>query len=63
MSEQNLAGITPEADPESGSDPLHEPESRLSAKATGRAGTTLSAAEVEAAEDEAMAWARRANSC
>lgn len=38
-------------------------ESRLSAKATRKDGPPLTEAEIEAAEEEALAWARRANSC
>ena len=36
---------------------------RLSAKATRKDGPPLTEAEIEAAEEEALAWARRANSC
>ena len=36
---------------------------RLSAKATRKNGQPLTEAEIEAAEAEAEAWARRVNSC
>jgi hypothetical protein len=36
---------------------------RLSAKATRKDGPPLTEAEIEAAEAEAEAWARRVNSC
>jgi hypothetical protein len=41
----------------------HEPALRLSAKALRRGAPELTAEEIEAAEAEAMAWARLANSC
>jgi hypothetical protein len=48
-------------------DPTEEPIQRLSAKASrpnsGHGGTPLTEAEIEAAEEEALTWARRANSC
>ena len=40
-----------------------EPPKRLSAKATHKDGSRLTEAEIEAAEAEAEAWARRVNSC
>jgi hypothetical protein len=43
-----------------------EPCHRLSAKAARRNpldGSALTEAEIEAAEEEALLWARRANSC
>jgi hypothetical protein len=42
-----------------------DPESSqyLSAKASRPEGRPLTEAEIEAAEEEAHAWARRANSC
>lgn len=40
-----------------------EPPLRLSAKATRKDGSKLTEAEIEAAEQEAEAWARRVNSC
>lgn len=40
-----------------------EPPLRLSAKATRNDGSKLTEAEIEAAEEEAEAWARRVNSC
>jgi hypothetical protein len=43
------------------SDPEIPP--RLSAKATRKDGPPLTESEIEAAEEEALAWARRANSC
>ena len=43
-------------------DDAEEPK-RLSAKATRKDGQSLTEAEIEAAEAEAEAWARRANSC
>jgi hypothetical protein len=36
---------------------------RLSAKALRKDGEPLTEAEIEAAEEEAEAWARRVNSC
>lgn len=41
------------------------PESlrHLSAKAARKDGSYMTEAEIEAAEEEAQAWARRANSC
>ncbi len=44
-------------------DIAEEPIKRLSAKATRKEGTALTDAEIEAAEAEAGAWARKANSC
>lgn len=41
----------------------YEPALRLSARASGRAASQLIEAEIEAAEAEAEAWARRVNSC
>ena len=38
-------------------------EPRLSAKASRPKAHPLTEAEIEAAEEEALAWARRANSC
>ena len=43
-------------------DDSEEPK-RLSAKATRKDGAPLSEAEIEAAEAEAEAWARKVNSC
>jgi hypothetical protein len=43
--------------------PDAKPPQRLSAKASRPDGPLLSEAEIEAAEAEALAWARRANSC
>ena len=40
-----------------------EPPLRLSAKATRKDGSKLTEAEIEAAEEEAEAWASRVNSC
>jgi hypothetical protein len=40
-----------------------EPPLRLSAKATRKDGSKLTESEIEAAEEEAEAWARRVNSC
>jgi len=40
-----------------------DPEPRLSAKASRPNAHPLTEAEIEAAEEEALAWARRANSC
>ena len=40
-----------------------EPSLCLSAKATRKDGSKLTEAEIEAAEEEAEAWARRVNSC
>ncbi len=40
-----------------------EPPQRLSAKASRPNAHTLTEAELEAAEEEAEAWARRVNSC
>ncbi|HEX4320805.1 MAG TPA: hypothetical protein VHZ52_07880 [Acidobacteriaceae bacterium] len=51
----NPAIDVPQSDPKL---PLH-----LSAKASGQNGQLLTEAEIEAAEAEALAWARRANSC
>jgi hypothetical protein len=36
---------------------------RLSAKASRKNAQPLTESEIEAAEEEALAWARRANSC
>jgi len=44
-------------------EPTSEPPQRLSAKASRPNAHTLTQAELEAAEAEAEAWARRANSC
>jgi hypothetical protein len=41
----------------------NEPSQFLSAKASRPDGHKLTEAEIEAAEEEALAWARRANSC
>jgi hypothetical protein len=41
---------------------IEQPQ-RLSAKASRKDGIPLIEAEIEAAEEEALAWARRANSC
>ncbi len=47
--------------------PYAEPDGelvlRLSARASGKDASQLSEAEIEAAEAEAEAWARRVNSC
>jgi hypothetical protein len=43
------------------SDP--ETSQYLSAKASRQDGRPLTEAEIEVAEEEALAWARRANSC
>jgi hypothetical protein len=46
--------------------PEAEPRRRLSAKAArgvSADGSVLTDAEIEAAEEEAAAWARRANAC
>jgi hypothetical protein len=40
-----------------------ESPQRLSAKASRKDGQPLTESEIEAAEEEALAWARRANSC
>jgi hypothetical protein len=40
-----------------------EPPQRMSAKTSRKDGEVLTEAEIEAAEEEAQAWARRANSC
>ena len=40
-----------------------EPSLCLSAKAMRKDGSKLTEAEIEAAEEEAEAWARRVNSC
>jgi hypothetical protein len=40
-----------------------EPPQRLSAKAARKDGQPLTESEIEAAEEEALAWARRVNSC
>ena len=40
-----------------------EPPLRLSAKATRKDGSKLTESEIEAAEEEAEAWARSVNSC
>lgn len=39
------------------------PSQRLSAKAARKDGALMTEAEIETAEEEAEAWARRANSC
>jgi hypothetical protein len=44
-------------------DRIPKESQRLSAKASRRDGVALSEAEIEAAEAEAEAWARRVNSC
>ena len=44
-------------------EPSPEPPQRLSAKASRPNAQPLTEAEIEAAEEEALAWARRANSC
>jgi hypothetical protein len=44
-------------------DPDSVPCQRLSAKATRKHGAPLTEAEIDVAEEEALAWARRANSC
>ncbi len=36
---------------------------RVSAKASRQDGTALTEAEIEAAEEEALAWARKSNCC
>lgn len=41
----------------------YEPVLRLSARASGRDAGSLTEAEIEAAEAEVEAWARRVNSC
>ena len=38
-------------------------ELRVSAKASRQDGTALTEAEIEAAEEEALAWARKSNCC
>jgi hypothetical protein len=43
--------------------PTPKPPQHLSAKASRPDGKALTEAEIEAAEAEALAWARRANSC
>ena len=40
-----------------------EPSLRLRAKATRKDGSKLTEAEIQTAEEEAEAWARRVNSC
>ena len=44
-------------------DPDPEPLQFMSARATGKNGKALTPEEIEAAEEEAMAWARRVNTC
>jgi len=44
-------------------EPESPPVRRLSAKASGPGAAKLTEAEIEAAEAEAEAWARRCNSC
>jgi hypothetical protein len=39
------------------------PMLRVSAKASRHDGTALTEAEIEAAEEEALAWARKSNCC
>ena len=39
------------------------PVLRVSAKASRHDGTALTEAEIEAAEEEALAWARKSNCC
>jgi len=41
----------------------HAPSRYLSAKASRRSGPPLTAAEIEAAEEEALSWSRLANRC
>lgn len=53
--EPNPAIGAPQSDP--------KPPQHLSAKASRPDGKALTEAEIEAAEAEALAWARRANSC
>ena len=48
--------VTPKA-------PGAEPAQHLSAKASRPNAQPLTEEEIEAAEEEALAWARRANSC
>jgi hypothetical protein len=50
-------------DPSIPEEPDAQAPLRLSAKATRKNGEPLTEAEIEAAEEEALAWARRANSC
>jgi len=50
-------------EPSTQPEPTEEPPKRLSAKATRKDGSRLTEAEIEAAEAEAEAWARRVNSC
>jgi hypothetical protein len=50
-------------DPQTPQEPNPEPPQRLSAKASLKGAEPLTEAEIEAAEEEALAWARRANSC
>jgi hypothetical protein len=47
----------------SDAEPGPQPPPRLSAKATRKDAQALTEAEIEAAEEEAQAWARRVNSC
>jgi hypothetical protein len=49
--------------PENDASPEAEPVLRLSAKAARKGGVALTDAEIEEAEAEAEAWARRVNSC
>jgi hypothetical protein len=44
-------------------EPEQVPQQRLSAQASRTDAELLTEAEIEAAEEEALAWARRANSC
>ena len=60
--------IPPESFPRSTGPSENAPEASppkllLSAKATRKDGAPLTEAEIEAAEEDALAWARRANSC
>jgi hypothetical protein len=54
-----MTGETPNPDDK----PTPKPPRHLSAKASRPDGKALTEAEIEAAEAEALAWARRANSC
>lgn len=40
-----------------------QPEPRVSAKAARHDGSSMTEAEIEAAEEEALAWARKSNCC
>ena len=53
--------VEPKVESQSASQP--EPPPRLSAKASRPDAQSLTEAEIEAAEEEALLWARRANSC